>query len=490
MTRRSPLLPILALLAALAGCSGGTAAPRAPDDAPDLVLVVVDTLRADHLSTYGYHRRTSPGLDLLARQGVVFDDVTAQSSWTLPSMASMLTGRHLFVNAQRLPDAVPSLAERLSAAGYETVAFVGNFAVSRAGGYARGFDRFINRDDTGGHTWDAFALERALDADLAANPPGDRPRFYYLHFLDPHWPYEPRREPRLDGEARIRDDVLRAWMDAARAGGPLRGRFDEARRSILADVDAYDREIVNVDAALTRILAKLGERERLVIVSSDHGEGLWDHEHHAKLVERDHEPAERTLREVFFRDHSYHMYEELLRTPLVAAGPGLDGGEVVGEPVENVDIFPTLLRAAGLPDDPTLDGRALQDVVAGTAAPRELLYAHSNEATVVRTAEGAKLVFPTDTGFYFGLDSRLFDLASDPYERDNRAERDRETLRDLIGHREQAAEAFDLYDREPIEVEGAGQLEALRELGYVGAGFGGGEEGGDERGATQGQGDH
>jgi arylsulfatase A-like enzyme len=105
---------LLLVVAQLVACDS----PPPPDTRPDIVLVVIDTLRADHLSTYGYARPTAPGLDALGASGAVFLDATAQSSWTLPSMASLFTGRHVFVNAQRLPDGVPSLAERLTQGGY------------------------------------------------------------------------------------------------------------------------------------------------------------------------------------------------------------------------------------------------------------------------------------------------------------------------------------------------------------------------------------
>ena len=443
------------------------------DERPDLVLVVVDTLRADHLSTYGYGRPTSPGLDALARDGVVFLDNTAQSSWTLPSVASYMTGRHLFVNAQRLPDGVPSLAERLSKAGYETAAFLGNPAVSTAGNYDRGFDHFIGRETTGNETWDAADLHTVFAQWQAEHPRDGRPRFLYLHFMDPHFPYEPRKEVALDGEVLLRDDVLEAWspvVTAAGAGSPIYETFNENRLEILDEIDRYDQEIASMDAVLASLLGTLGSRERLVVVASDHGEGLWDHEHHTPIVER--KPAEeRTLSEVFFRDHSYHLYQELIRTPLIVSGPGFPTGLSEDVPVENVDIAPTLLRAAGLPDDPSFDGRALQDVVAGTARPRPAIFSHCNEATSVRV-NGWKLVFPTPTGDSFGMPIQLYEVSADQHERTNRAADPAvvQTLRNLIRLREDAARSFTLYDSQAVGVDDAAQRAVLKELGYLGGG--------------------
>jgi len=456
-----------------------------PDTRPDLVLVVVDTLRADHLSTYGYARPTSPGLDALAASGVVFEDNTSQSSWTLPSVASLFTGRHVFVNAQRLPDRCQSLAERLQAAGYETAAFVGNPAVSANGAYDRGFDAFIGRETTGNVTWGAADLQAAVETWTAAHPRTGKPRFLYLHFMDPHFPYEPKDPPVVAGQVVLRDDTLAAWVSAVKAAGPgtpLFDAFDEDRKHILGQIDGYDHEIATMDRSLAAILASLGPaqgasgtdgRGRLVIVAADHGETLWDHEHFTKVVEAKVPPADRTLREVFFRDHSYHLNQALLHTPLIVAGAGFPPGQRIATPVENVDIVPTLLRAAGLPPDPTLDGRPLQDVVAGIGRPRPVLYSFCNEGTAVRLADnGWKFIFPTKTGDSFGMAMQLYDLSSDEHERRNRANdtspATRDILKKLLKLREDAAASFHLYDNEEIHSDAPEQNAVLKELGYIG----------------------
>jgi len=466
---------LAALLLGLAACA------PAPDERPDLLLVVVDTLRADHLSVYGYERPTSPHLQALAAGGVVFEDVTAQSSWTRPSMVSMLTGRRVFVNAQRMPDAIPALAERLRDAGYQTAAFVANPAISEREDFDRGFETFVTRDDTGGTTWDAPDLEAAFADWSAATPRDGRPRFVWLHYMDPHDPYEPKGRPTLGGQVRLRDDVIEAWTRVvleAGEGTPLYEYFDRDRRYILDRIDAYDREVANVDASLARVLEALAaergpDREQLVVVSADHGEGLWDHEHHPELVARLPE-QDRTLRHVFWRDHSYHLYRELLFTPLVAWGPGLPAGVRVAEPVENVDVAPTLLRAAGLRAG-GLDGRALQDVAAGRAAPRPYVLAHCNEGTSVRrTDTGLKLVFPTDTGYSFGMRESLYDVERDPHERNDlypRAEAASpwlEATRELLEVREERIAAFDLYEGDSHEASSPESRRVLEELGYLG----------------------
>ncbi len=482
---RSPAWAWLLLCAGLlAGCGGsdpGSGRPTGagPDPRPDLLLVVVDTLRADHLSAYGYPRPTTPFLQQVGQQGTVFEDATAQSSWTLPSMASLFSGRHLFVNAQRLP-ATPSLAEQLAEAGYETVGFVGNPAVSRGGQYDRGFETWITRDDTGGETWTAPDLEDALTRFLAAHPPGERPRLYYLHYLDPHWPYEPRTAERLPGEVVLSDQTLAAWVTRVQAspeGDPLRTDADLDRRYVLEQIDNYDREVAETDASIARAVGAIDAsrapgRERLLVVASDHGEGLWDHEHHPGVVARLELPETPSIREVFFRDHSYHLYQELLHTPLIVSGPGFPAGARVAAPVENVDILPTLLRAAGVSAPPDLDGHALQDVITGEAR-RDFVFAHSNEGTAVRAVDsGWKLHWPTDTGFSFAMQAQLYRLADDPSERDDRKDTEVELYRNLLRIREQAAAAYRkarLFD-EAGHLGDPAHTDVLEQFGYVDTG--------------------
>jgi arylsulfatase A-like enzyme len=400
-------------------------------------------------------------------------------------MASLLSGRHVFVNAYRMRPGVPSLAERLSEAGYETAAFVGNPAVSPAGEYDRGFQHFIGREQTGNVTWDARDLYVTVNQWLLEHPRDGRPRFLYLHFMDPHFPYAPKDRDALPGEDRsvdiskrlkLRDDVLAAWVDVVTAAGPgtpVYDAFDADLRYILESRDRYDREIANVDAALRSILMLLEPRERLVIVTADHGEGLWDRAHHPVLVERDVPPEQRTLREIFFRDHSYHLTQELVRAPLIVSGTDFPRGRRVATPVENVDIAPTLMRAAGLPDDPALTGRALQDVLSQRARPRAAIFSFCNEGTAVRAVDdGWKLIWPSPTGDSFGMPMQLYNLVSDPHERENLAGVDdtavKEILRRLIRQREEASKADHLYEDSSSTSADPEQEDVLRELGYLG----------------------
>lgn len=449
-----------------------------PANRPDLVLIVVDTLRADHLSLYGYDRPTTPGLKSIANDGVLFLDTTAQSSWTLPSMASLLSGRRVFINALEMPPTVPTLAEMLQASGYETHAFVGNPAISPKGNYHRGFNTFTGREVTGDKTWDCSDLEKTLSSFLEQRPQSDKPQFYYLHYLDPHYPYAPSDTPLTTNRVTIRPDVFEAWESTAKGlapNHPIHSSWEDDQASIAKAIDSYDKEIAAIDRSVINVLelldsARPSGRDSLFILASDHGEGLWDHAHHPEVVSRSIEDEKQTLQHLYFRDHSYHLYQELLHTPLLVAGPGFRGGTQCSLPVENIDIFPTLLHAAGVALPDTLDGQPLQQILSGDLRPAPFITAHANEGTMIRaTQSGWKLVWPTDTGFSFGMPAQLYHLGADPYERNNQVEHQVEIYAQLLKIREQMVSGFNLYEGETPSIDPE-QQKVLKEMGYLDVG--------------------
>lgn len=482
-TRRRARLAAALLLAAACGRSED-AKPAARGERPDLVLVVVDALRADHLNPYGYRRATSPALATLATSGVVFDDNTAQSSASLPSMVSLLTGRAMLCDAQRVPAGVATLAERLAAAGYQTIAFAGNPLVSRAAGFDRGFQVFLTRDDTGHETWDARDLHAVVTGWLAENPRDGRPRFFYIHAMDPHFPYRPDDRPTLPGEdpavtleqrVRLSDDVLATWakdIGAAGAGSALYDTFNPERWSILEQIDAYDREIANVDAATGAILEAFGPGARLVVVAADHGEALWERLRPTKELEPL-APDKRTLSRVFEHGHGGSLCQELLRTPLIVSGAGFPVGRRITGATSNLDIAPTLLRAAGVTDDPLLEGRPLQELLAnGGAKPRPPILSACRTAVAVRDPGGYRLVVPTREGEALGIPVQLYQLSDDPHERRNIAalplaesnEADIKTLQGLREQHDAALAAFHLFDGQSPEVDDPAQARVIAEF--------------------------
>jgi arylsulfatase A-like enzyme len=354
---------------------------------PLVVVYLVDTLRADHTSVYGYARPTTPRLAELARDGVVFENAVAQSSWTRPAVASLLTSllpaEHgaVFVRGRVMPP-TETLAEMLDARGFATAAAVSNTVVSAPRtGFEQGFHVFLDRRPQAQDTVDA-ALER-----LGAM--AGRPAFLYVHTMDPHIPYAPPEpwlsmfEPKPTPQAPGRD--------------PRRDPDPVANRD--AFVARYDGEIAYGDAQLGRFLDELKARglydRALIVFLSDHGEEFYDHGDWG---------------------HGVSLYEELVRIPLVVKYPRQRGaGRRVSRLVQHVDVVPTVLRELGLPIPERLAGRPLQE--AGTAAERPALLEVSHRGHVLHGVRRGREKYlrrfsPADDEVYF-------DLAQDPGEERN-----------------------------------------------------------------------
>ncbi len=310
-----------------------------PAGRPNLVLVSLDTLRADHLDLYGYERATSPNLDRLACDSLVFTQALSASTWTLPSTASMVTGllpsQHgaTSIHAPLAPR-VLTLAERLAAAGYRTAAFTDGGFLDPRWGFAQGFERY---DSTAGKAWqykDAAPIFSAASDWLRANR--FRPFFLFLQTYEIHEPYvnregfaDPFFDPHYAGPL---GDVVRIDNE------------DEppAPEDLLHVVALYDGGIARADhylGAVLDTLARTGlDRDTAVIVTSDHGEEFLEHGR---------------------MEHTEgHVYDPNVRVPLVVRPPGGTAGRRVARTVSGLDVTPTLLACAGLPAT-GLAGRSL-----------------------------------------------------------------------------------------------------------------------------------
>lgn len=352
----------VALLVALGACAPAddTATDGAPpgDRRPHVVLVVCDTLRADHLDLYGYGRATAPRLAEWARGGVVYEAATAASNWTRPSVQALFTGRQPTVGYVYRPgaawrDDVHWLPELLRESGYQTVAATANLFLGPDFGASRGFDRHVHADSDGSHPghWKHLIAAKGLLDDLAeslATAPldDDRPVFLYVHLMEPHVPYDPPAE-------------YRAWCPPGYdgpfdgAGKPYVALRDEHVDERLAPGDReqiiglYDGEIRRMDDQLARLRQMVGlylaPRDVLTIVTSDHGEAFGEGDDGRYM-------------------HAFGMGDELLAVPLVVHGRG--PGRVTAR-VGLVDVFTSVLEAADaeIPDD--VDGVPLRDAVRG-----------------------------------------------------------------------------------------------------------------------------
>jgi arylsulfatase A-like enzyme len=344
---RGLALMLAAWALALAGCSRVQARPRANGDS--VVMIVIDTLRRDHLAIYGYERDTAPFLDELARQGAAFDGFSP-ASWTKPATVSLLTGlhplRHQAVDrVDALPAEAVTLAERLRRVGYTTLGASANGWVSPAFGLDRGFGAFLYRDSV-----KAGELNRELDARLDRLRP---PFFLYVHYIDPHLPYDPVAgwdgAPLPPGSRPVTVEETDAPHFVARSPELL------ARTR-----DLYDGEIRGVDDALRELVAALSRRglmkSTLLVVTADHGEELGEHGR---------------------MSHGQSVYQEVLRIPLVLWAPHrlpphrLPPGRRPGR-ASLLDVVPTVLDLLGLePSESSFDGRSLAALLTGPAPEPE-----------------------------------------------------------------------------------------------------------------------
>jgi arylsulfatase A-like enzyme len=420
----------LVALAALAGC-GDARAPAAP---PPIVLVSLDTLRADALGSYGYARPTSPALDGFAREAVRFAETDAQATATLPSHLSLFTSLypariavtradgHNDTQARtrlRLPDAALTLAEALRGQGYHTLAFTDGGFVHPFYGMDQGFDAFEMATGPGLY-WNQLPRTLArIEARLSARAKdGDRrPLFLFVHCYDPHEPYSdvPQFARRFSEGSYA--EFERAHGFAARPALLSRHRSELAPRDEAWARGLYDNGVLATDAAMSGLFTLLRKHGlydgALIAVVSDHGEEFLDHGDYG---------------------HGPRVYQELAHVPWLLRRPNAEGGgRVVAQPVALLDVAPTLLDLAGLPVPPEFQGRSLRALLDGSddgawLAERALLLeapdARRGAMALRRGAE--KLVLPARDA-----PAELYDLASDPGEK-----------RDLAAQRPERAAAL------------------------------------------------
>ena len=439
----------LALLGC-AACGAPAGPPQAPP--PDVVLVVVDTLRADHLGFDGYRRPTSPHLDRLAAGSSVFTQARAQAPCTAPSVNSLLTSRHPWDFAGRpfghlgIPRGMPTVAGLLRRAGYRTAAVSASPVVratpgeiNREGGFGHGFDLFLE----GCERRDARCVGRRAEDLLGLLP---RPFFLYLHYFDPHDPYAAP-----DGAPRRFATPYAGSDEAVAAGDPLpavrrlheRGDAGLGAGDLAHLVDLYDEEIAYVDHGIGELIARLDLDRTLLVVTSDHGESFLEHGH---------------------LQHCRSLYDPELRVPLLVRPPGGSAPRRVDTPVALLDVTPTLLDYAGVEKANGMAGRSLRPAVEG----RSLRTRPATAAMTTRRSlvEGRwKLIHDLETG-----GTELYDLPSDPAERANLlAERPRVTNRLLafLDRHLRAVEGEGLEATDERLEKGREEERRLRALGYL-----------------------
>src|SRR5262245_43489524 len=325
---------------------------------PDVIVVLVDTLRADHVGALGGPPGLTPFLDSFAASGVAFTRAYSTSSFTNPAVASLFTSRypsqhHVTRSDSQLGTDELTLATVLGRARY---GFFGNFLLVPALGFGQGFDSWsaFTRYDVKPRADDISAEAlRFYDEQVLAKPWSRwtrRPLFLYLHYMEPHAPYEPPQSARRDRVAAPPPGVDEA---AATAKLMDSNRWDEVSSDEVTYLASlYRAEVAALDASLANLFQQLRSRgildHAIVVITADHGEEFRDHGWLA---------------------HGSSLFEEVVRIPLIVAGPGLPSHRVITEPVSLVDIAPTVLDLVGLPPEPRFEGRSLREALAGDDPP-------------------------------------------------------------------------------------------------------------------------
>jgi arylsulfatase A-like enzyme len=395
----------------LAGAAGCTRSP------PDVIVILVDTLRADRLAAGGQRPGLTPFLDSVAASGVVFSNAYSPTSWTNPAVASLFTSRypsqhHVVQYDSVLADDEVTLADRLHGAGYRSLGVVGNFRLFERFGFAQGFEVWnshlgegllVGKVSAKRVTQDTFAYYDQFFAPYRHTKwtRRRRPMLMYLHFMEPHAPYDPPLHVRRrvagppppgvdDAEANAKLVDIKRWFELSPAEV-------ERLRAL------YDAEVAALDSRLARLFDGLRARglldRAIVVVTADHGEEFREH---GGL------------------QHGNTLYQESVRIPLFITGPGLPAGRVVTDQVSLLDVAPTVLELLGLPPEPRFEGRSLMSHLGGgEAADVVLQLLPTGQRFDLRTHaaglvhEGVKLLVPPAGS---GRSPELYDLRDDPRE--------------------------------------------------------------------------
>jgi len=402
----------------LAGASAAAGKPSPSGSGrPNVVLITIDTLRPDGLGWVA-HRNATPEIDALAASGFRFPAAVSPVPLTLPSHTSIFSGwlpRHHGVrrNGDEVPHEVPLLADRLAKAGYATAAFVSGYPLRAEFGLDRGFGVYDDRLPAGRDGWLERPAEKTVDAAVAWLHAAKAPWFLWVHFYDPHDPYDP--------------------PIAFRQPGP-RGR--------------YDGEIAYVDHEVGRLARALRDRREsvLTILTADHGEAFEEHGESG---------------------HGFFIYDDTILVPLVVSWAGrVRPGESLA-PARLIDVTPTVLDLVGLPAAPAADGRTLRPLLAGATKTWAGSFVETEEPwtefgwspLAAWREDGWKLIRAPE--------NELYDLRSDPGEVHNRVGSDRRQARGL-------AQSMAAVERGPRGNAAASDdtqaVAALRSLGYLGAG--------------------
>lgn len=513
---------ILVLVMTVIGCSRSAESPTptsndsrvSPHGIENVIVISIDTLRADHLACYGHEFVKTPNIDTLAKEGVLFTQHFNVAPTTLSSHTSLMTGTYphshgVLKNSNRVSDDNVMLAETLKAAGFETAGFIGAAPLGPAVNFAQGFDHYDSRFSFGevGHAnvtqrranevTDAVLdwLAQGRDAQEARGGHRDR-LFLFVHYFDAHWPYAapppfgqmyrpdaPAVDVSIRGMGKVRR-LLRLGFDhrgdpAQPASGEDANRnpskherigrknWDEGME-LARGLDAeYCAEITFCDEHLGRLITGL-KRENLyenslIVLTSDHGETMYEHSN--------------------FFNHGESVYDTEIHTPLIVRFPrGNFGGRKESRLVSSIDLVPTILELVGEPVTDRVEGESFDGLMDGSLPARAPIFAEAtqpwklpafNQDPVWKNRDKFQCVRTDRFKYMFRRADQqvgLYDLTLDPYEQNNLLAVDgafdasllEDLKRQLFAWRDKARPL------QPRSVESQKHLDSLRSLGYVG----------------------
>lgn len=420
------------------------AAALAPGSRPNILLVLIDTLRADHLGTYGYSRPTSPNIDAFAKESVLFEQAFSQSSWTKPAMASLLTGHfpsmhQTNLEQQKLPESETIVTQLLRDQGYQTAVLSGNPWITPDYGFGRGVDHFYSIYDErfarvtlfmnalkrlskqmGSRNWVYNRVKLLVQGELSTTARDEvltteasrwldanheRPFYMHVHYMSPHHPYDP--PPPFD-----------KWVPDKSAKPmtyyPKKSYFPFDEGQAISDaqredmIARYDGDILFADTVFQKLVDKLKALgildDTIIVVMADHGEEFYEHKNWG---------------------HGQGLYNELIHIPLIIRYPKAFQPGRIKTPVMSVDVVPTMLEMASAPPKATAAGKSLVPLAKGETVPRnpqafsELIYRFGATRSVVD--DKYKLIHKQQDE---RVATEMYDLATDYPEQKNLAQQD------------------------------------------------------------------
>ncbi|MHC4158932.1 MAG: sulfatase family protein [Planctomycetota bacterium] len=425
---------------------------------PNVILISIDTTRNDHCSVSAYQHDTTANLNILAKEGTSFTTAYAPSAATGPSHATMFTALYpmehrVLKNGLKLSPEYPTIAQYLKAQGYQTAAVVSSFVLDSKFGYAQGFSFFddnieVSASSTQKKDWKGHKLERGFDQRANYTTPKvirwlqehrdpTRPFFFFLHYWDPHAPYDPPE--------------------------PFASRFAPKNPShhLYTTIGMYDGEIAFSDYEIGKLLTAIKqmklEENTLVVITSDHGEGLMQHWH---------------------MGHTIHLYEEAVRVPLIFHWPNhIPQGRTITAPVGLISLAPTILDLIGInPGDGPFRRQSLANAIRGqtTLNPNRPVFIYRShfegEQVKLYWIEGEK--FAVRIGKWKYIEGKkektkeLFDLSKDPREQTNLYSDIPKRSAELASILNEWQQAYTKADAVPAKIAEE-DLEALKTLGYT-----------------------